>query len=75
MDLELSRIFPNEQMRSRALLVISCLSKYKEPVNQKTLAELIGINEMALSRILSILESNGYIKRENTASGKFVRLM
>src|SRR5208282_4257918 len=60
---ELSQIFPkSDQSRLQALKVMRFLETHS--VNQKDLAESLGISEYALSRILDRLELHHKIRRE-----------
>src|SRR5208282_5733835 len=62
---ELSEIFPkSDQSRLQALKVMQFLETHS--VNQKDLAESVGISEYALSRILDRLELHHRIRREKS---------
>lgn len=62
MDLELTDLFHNnKEQKMQAVRLLDCLNK---EINQKGLAELLGIEEMTVSRLVRILEAYGYLKRE-----------
>ena len=64
MDLELTDLFKNNrEQKMLAIKILACLRENKE-INQKSLAELLDEEQMAVSRHLRTLETYGYIKRE-----------
>jgi len=63
LDLELSDIFRNERYKRISIAVLKHLREHGS-VNQKTLAEVLGVHATILGRILSSLEEHGYVKRE-----------
>lgn len=73
LDLEFSSLFPkSEEMKMKALRLLSYLSAREGGLNQKRLAEALGYSEMDVSRICDKLEMYGYIRRESTKEGKMV---
>lgn len=62
LDLELSDVFRNERYKRCAVDVLKLL-RDNPGINQKTIAENLGIHATILGRILTTLENNGYIKR------------
>jgi GTPase SAR1 family protein len=62
LDLELSDIFRNERYKRFAVEVLQFVRENPN-VNQKTVADALGIHEGILSRIMATLQSNGYVKR------------
>jgi len=62
LDLELSDIFRNERYKRFAVEVLQFVRENPN-VNQKTVADALGIHETILGRIMATLESNGYVKR------------
>jgi GTPase SAR1 family protein len=62
LDLELSDIFRNERYKRFAVEVLQFVRENPN-VNQKTVADALGIHETILGRIMATLEGNGYIKR------------
>jgi len=75
LELEFSALFPkSDEMKAKALRLLSYLSAREERVNQKQLAEALGYSEMDVSRICEKLEQYGYIRRESTKEGKVVNV-
>jgi hypothetical protein len=62
LDLELSDIFHNERYKRFAVEVLQFV-RQNPNVNQKTIAEALGIHEGVLGGIIATLDSNGYVKR------------
>lgn len=62
MELEFFDIFKNKRYKEYAVKVLQFLRENKT-VNQKTLAEELGVHATILGRILATLEENEYIKR------------
>jgi len=54
--------------------VVVNLTKINPGINQATLAEKLGMEPMALSRLLGPLEFFGHVERRNTGDGKVVYL-
>ncbi|MCP8309632.1 MAG: MarR family transcriptional regulator [archaeon] len=74
MDLELAALFPkSEEMKRKAIKIISYLTNVKEGLNQKQLAKALNLNEMDCSRLCDKLEEHGYIIRESSKEGKMVK--
>jgi biotin operon repressor len=63
LDKELDAIFKNRAQKQTALRLIKLLSDQKEPISQKEAAEMLEVNEMAVSRAAKELEEHSYIKR------------
>lgn len=64
MDLELTDIFgKNEEQKVMAVRLLNCLREHKE-INQTKLAELLGVSDATVSRLVTRLEGRGYIKRK-----------
>jgi hypothetical protein len=64
MDLELTDLFKNNrEQKMLATKTLTCIRE-NQGINQKTLAELLDAEEMAISRIIKTLEAYGYIRRE-----------
>ncbi len=74
MELDLGRIFTKEEPRRNAVRVFWYLAGNDGGVNQTTLSRELGLEQMALSRLLGPLESAGYILRRNQKGGKVVFL-
>jgi hypothetical protein len=74
LELELVKLFPREESAGTAARAISVVAKSVEPVNQKTLAEMLGVSQDVIGRILETLGAHGYISRESTTTGKVVRV-
>lgn len=75
-DLEatLARYFPkNIEGRHIAARILELLGR-KQDMNQKTIAEELGIPEYALSRIISSLEAGRLVTRKKVGLDKLVRL-
>jgi DNA-binding MarR family transcriptional regulator len=63
MDLELTDLFHNnKEQKMQAVKLLDQLND--KEINQKGLAELLGIDEMAVSRLVRTLEAHGYLGRE-----------
>jgi len=74
MELELMEIFPKQsQLRFQAVRLLLLLEE-SGPRRQKELAEELGVEEYALSRILGKLESHRYIVRRREGKDKVVSL-
>jgi len=63
MDLELSEVFTNKEQKILAVKLLNCIREHKQ-INQTKIAELLGINDMTVSRLIGKLEAYGYVKRE-----------
>jgi biotin operon repressor len=69
--LEFEDMFRNETHKRQAVKLLSLLRGQIE-ANQKTMAEALGISEMAISRLMVQLESNGYVKRRRGKHGEWL---
>jgi Trp operon repressor len=67
LELELSDIFPNAPQRTQAVKILDMLRKTS--INQKQIAENLGIGEMTVARLVAKLELYNYIIRKR-AEGK-----
>ena len=68
MDLELTDLFHNN--KEQKMLAVRLLDCPKE-TNQKEIAEMLGIDEMAVSRLVRTLEAHGYLKRKRGLHGEW----
>jgi DNA-binding MarR family transcriptional regulator len=74
MELELSEVYPkNADLRLQAVRALLYLEE-SGPIPQDQLAEHLGIEPYALSRLLSKLGLHKYTARERAGSEKVVRL-
>jgi len=62
MELELFGLFKNVEQRRQAIQILNHLREAS--LNQKEVAEFLGVSMMTASRIISRLQAYGYIKRE-----------
>jgi biotin operon repressor len=73
MALELSDRFPTETKRKLAIKILSLLMRKKSiEICQKEIAEALGANEMAVSRVITDLADDGYIIREMGPDGRWL---
>lgn len=63
MDLELSELFREKEQKTTAVKLLNCIREQPN-VNQVKIAELLGVNTMAVSRLIGKLEAYGYVKRK-----------
>jgi len=74
MELELSEVYPKHaDLRLQAVRALIRLEE-SGPITQDRLAEQLGVERYAMSRLLSKLELHRYIARERVGSEKVVRL-
>jgi CRP-like cAMP-binding protein len=74
MELELSEVCPKHaDLRLQAVRAIIRLEE-SGPITQELLAEQLGVERYAVSRLLSKLELHKYVTRERVGSEKVVRL-
>jgi hypothetical protein len=62
LDLELSDLLRNDRYKQYAIDVLTFL-RDNQNVNQKMIAETLGIHATILGRVLTTLENNNYVKR------------
>jgi hypothetical protein len=75
MELELSEVYPkHEDLRLQAVRALMRLEE-SGPITQDRLAEQLGVERYAMSRLLSKLELHRYVARERVGSEKVVRLV
>jgi biotin operon repressor len=70
-ELEFSEMFKNETHKQQAVRLLAFLREQRE-ANQKTIAEALGLSEMAISRLMVQLESHGYVKRRRGKHGEWL---
>ena len=74
MELELSGLFPkHSDLRIKAVRLLMHL-KYSGPTKQSRLAQELGLEEYALSRLLTKLELHRYLVRTREGTDKVVAL-
>lgn len=74
MELELSEVYPKHaDLRLQAVRALIRLEE-SGPITQDQLAEQLGVERYAMSRLLSKLELHRYVARERVGSEKVVRL-
>jgi len=61
LDLEMSEIFKSKQKTTQAFAIMNLVRK-KQPINQKEIAEILGIHPGLLSGIIRNLEMHRYLK-------------
>lgn len=71
MDLELSDIFRSKEQKIQAVKLMNLLQQ-KQELNQKEIADSLGINDMNVSRLLTKLEAYDYIQRKRGAKKEFI---
>jgi hypothetical protein len=68
MDLELTDLFHNnKEQKMQAVRLLDC----PKETNQKEIAEMLGVDEMAVSRLVRTLEAYGYLKRKRGLHGEW----
>jgi len=70
-DLEFTEMFRNESQKRTAIKILSFLRKNQE-VNQKTVAEALGLAEATVSRLLNQLEDYCYVERRRGEHGEWL---
>lgn len=71
MELEFWDMFRSESKKQTAFKIISFLRLNKE-TTQTQIAEAVGVNEATISRIIPVLEDNGYVKRKRVEHGRWL---
>ena len=71
MDLELTDLFKNKEQKLCAVKLLNVLRERRE-LNQREIAELLDVNDMAVSRMVKKLEAYGYVKRRREKGAEWI---